>query len=198
MTIEEMCAAFDFSGINANNAILDPVKLNWMNSQYIMKLDSHHLVERIAPILIQKGLATKYWIETRWQWMMKVVDALRERCTTLTEFAEKGRYFFTADFEYDPEGVSKRFVNPALAEHLDLIRRAFSARTDLGKTEAEQIIRQKAQEWGLKPADLIHPLRLALTGITGGPGLFEIIELLGQPEVDKRLSRAIDFIRSLP
>jgi glutamyl-tRNA synthetase len=197
MSKDEIVKVFDFKGINPTNAIFDPVKLNWMNSQYIMKADNHTLVQKITPFLIDADLATKYWIETRWQWMLKVVEALKERCTTLKDFAENGYYFFKDDFEYDPKGVKKRFKGDDLPDQLDSVRGELKKHYDLKKETAENIVRTKAEEFGLKPAALIHPIRLSLTGVTGGPGLFDIIEILGQPEVDKRLSRAIEFIRNL-
>ncbi|MBN2357333.1 glutamate--tRNA ligase [candidate division KSB1 bacterium] len=197
MTMEEMLEAFDFSGINPNNCIFDPVKLTWMNSQYLMALDNHTLVQLIAPFLIKDDLATKYWIETRWQWLMRVVENLKERCGTLQEFADNGSYFFKGDFEYDPKGVKKRFMADGLADKLEEVRLEFSKDYELKKDTAENIVREKAEKFGLNPADLIHPIRLALTGRTGGPGLFEIVELVGHPEVDKRLTRAIEYIRSL-
>jgi glutamyl-tRNA synthetase len=197
MTKDEMIAAFDFKGINPNNAVFDPVKLRWMNSQYIMKMDNHSLVERIQPILMEKDLATKYWVETRWQWMMKVVEQLKERCETLYDFAEIGYYFFKDDFDYDPDGVKKRFQKAGVAERLEKVQEAFSKYQELNKAKAEEIIRGLAESMEVGAGQLIHPIRLALTGVTGGPGLFDIIELINQPEVDKRLSRAIEYIRSL-
>ncbi len=197
MSEDEIIKVFDFKGINPTNAIFDPVKLNWMNSQYIMKADNHALVQKITPFLIEADLATKYWIETRWQWMLKVVEALKERCTTLKDFAENGYYFFKDDFEYDPKGVKKRFKGDDLPDQLDSVREELKKHYDLKKETAEKVVRAKAEEFGIKPAALIHPIRLSLTGVTGGPGLFDIIEILGQPEVDKRLSRAIEFIRNL-
>lgn len=198
MTRDEIISKFDFVGINPSNAVFDPQKLTWMNSQYIMKTDHHTLVQLIQPILVEKDLSTKYWIETRWQWMLRVVAALKERCENLNEFAEKGYYFFKDDFDYDPKGVNKRFEGkPELPERLDSLRQEFAGEYELSASKAEEIIRARAEEFDIKPAELIHPVRLALTGLTGGPGLFEIIELLGSKEVDKRLSRAIDYIRSL-
>ncbi|NIS15961.1 MAG: glutamate--tRNA ligase [Aliifodinibius sp.] len=197
MSRDEIIRVFDFKGINPTNAIFDPVKLTWMNSQYIMKTDNHTLVQLITPFIIEADLATKYWIETRWQWMLRVVEVLKERCTTLKDFAENGSYFFRADFEYDPKGVQKRFTAEGLGDQLDEVREEMKKHFEIKKDTAEKIVRQKAEEFGIKPAALIHPIRLALTGVTGGPGLFDIIEILGQPEVDRRLSRAIEFIRNL-
>jgi len=197
MSQDEMIRVFDFKGINPTNAIFDPVKLSWMNSQYIMKTDNHSLVQLITPFIIEADLATKYWIETRWQWMLRVVEVLKERCTTLRDFAENGSYFFKADFEYDPQGVQKRFTAEGLADQLEQARKEMKKYYEIKKDIAEKIVREKAEEFGLKPAALIHPIRLALTGVTGGPGLFDIVEILGQPEVDRRLSRAIEFIRNL-
>jgi len=197
LTREEIIGLFDLSGINSSNSIFDPVKLNWMNGQYIRQMDNHTLVQLLIPVMIANDLASKYWIETRWQWMMKVVEALRERCNTLQEFAANGSYFFRDDFEYDPKGVEKRFRAEELADRLEQVRTKMAENYELSKTLAENIVRSKAEQFGIKPADLIHPIRLSLTGVTGGPGLFDIIEILGSQEFSKRLSRAIEFIRSL-
>lgn len=197
MTRDDITEIFDFTGINASNSIFDPVKLNWMNGQYIRQMDNHTLVQQLIPVMIENDLASKYWIETRWQWMMKVVEALRERCNTLQEFADNGSYFFRDDFDYDPKGVKKRFNREGLADQLDQLQAEISPLYELSKAQAEDIVKSKAEQLEIKPADLIHPMRLALTGVTGGPGLYDIIEILGPVEVAKRLSRAIEYIRSL-
>ena len=197
MTEDEIIGLFDLGGINASNSIFDPVKLNWMNGNYIRQMDDSTLVQLLIPVMIANDLASKYWIETRWQWMMKVVEALKERCNTLQEFADNGSYFFRNDFEYDPKGVEKRFKTENLADRLEEVRIEMAKEYELSKQQAENIVKSKAEEFGIKPADLIHPVRLSLTGVTGGPGLYDIIEILGSQEVSKRLSRAIEFIRSL-
>jgi glutamyl-tRNA synthetase len=196
MTTEEMIESFSLDRINPANAIFDMEKLSWMNGEYIRACDNNKLVDLVRPFLIEAGLTTHLWINTRWEWMLKFVAALKERCKLLTDFAEQGRYFFVDKFEYEEKGVNKHFKPESagyLKEWLETI--ASLDRFDMDKMEAA--LRGLAEELDIKPAALIHPTRLALTGTTKGPSLFDVMELLGKQECMKRLERAIDFMGNI-
>jgi len=194
MTIDEMIEAFSLEGVNPNNAVFDVEKLKWMNGEYLREIDSNKIVDLVVPLFIEAGLTTKYWVETNWHWTVKVIDALKERCRLLSEYAEKGSYFFTSNFEYDPKGVRKQFRSDGAASILADINERFQ-QVDVWKKESlEETLRILADEKDLKAGKLIHPVRLAVSGMTGGPGLFDILELLGQKEVQSRIERAIKYI----
>ncbi|MEE8417453.1 MAG: glutamate--tRNA ligase, partial [candidate division Zixibacteria bacterium] len=194
MSLDEMIESFSLERINAPNAIFDIEKLRWMNGEYIRACDNNRLVDLIRPFMIEAGLTTHLWINTRWDWMMKFVSILKERCHLLTDFVERGRFFFMDRFDYESKGVKKHFADRDVAARLenwvDILRQIddFSAKT------LEERLRELAEKLKIKPALLIHPTRLALSGMTTGPPLFDMMELMGNDECLKRLERAIQFI----
>ena len=147
-------------------------------------------------MLVEKGLTTKYYLETRWQWLMKVVGLLKERCKLLTDFVEMSSYFFTDNFEYDAKGVAKHFT-PEAAKLLKALAEKFATVNELTEVKAEEIVRTYAEELQVKPAVLIHPTRLAVTGVTIGPSLFGLLEAIGRDKVCARIARAIVYIEGV-
>lgn len=196
MTVDEMIELFSIEKINPTNAIFDLTKLRWMNGEYIRRYDDNKLIDLIRPFLIEKGLTTNLWINTRWTWMLQFVKLMKERCHLLTDFGDLGNYFFTGEFGYDPKGVDKYFNDDKIAESM---KRWVEILTEFGDNEfrastLEAGLRGLSEELQIKPVVLIHPTRLALSGVTGGPSLFEMMELLGKEECLGRLKRAIEFL----
>jgi len=200
LTRAELIELFALDRVNASNPVFDQTKLEWLNGEHIRRMDRNDLLKALAPILIESGLTTPLGIETRWSWMLQVVGALQERLHLLTDVVPQGSYFFTGDFEYDAKGVNKQFRNATATATLQQLADAFAAmsESELTKERAEETLRELAEANNEKPAKYIHPLRLALSGVTGGPGIFDIVALLGQNECLKRIRRAIAYIENLP
>ncbi len=193
MTADQMIEAFSLERINPSNAVFDPEKLTWMNGEYIRASDDNKLVDLVRPYLVEAGLTTHLWINSRWDWMLKFVRILKERCHLLTDFAEKGRFFFVDEFEYDPKGSAKYFR----ADVLPLIAAWIETLSSTGEYTASAIetgLRELAGKLEIKPATIIHPTRLALSGETAGPPLFDMMELLGREKCLKRLEEAVCVI----
>ncbi|MCK4857021.1 MAG: glutamate--tRNA ligase [candidate division Zixibacteria bacterium] len=197
MSRAELIEAFSLEAINAANAIFDPEKLTWLNGEYIRDKSNHELAKLVAPILIERQFSTKYALETRWQWFMQVIGALKERCKLVSEFADKGAYFFIDEFDYDVKGVKKRFGKPGVRENLTLLYERFDNITDFTEATTEEALRELVDELDCKPAELIHPTRLAVSGLTGGPSLFLLLELVGQQQVIARMKRAVAYIEKM-
>ena len=197
MSRQELIDAFALEGINASNAIFNPEKLTWLNGQYIMEKTDHQLAELVAPLLIESGLTTRYYLETRWQWLMKIMGMLKERCKLTTDFVPASAYFFTDKFEYDEKGVQKSFTKEA-AGHLSRLADEFDKIQDFSHDNIEATLRALAESLGAKPAVLIHPTRLATSGLTGGPSLFSMLEAIGKDHVVLRMRRAVQYIESRP
>ncbi len=195
MSRQELIDAFALEGINASNAIFNPEKLTWLNGQYIMEKTDHQLAEMVAPLLVEAGLTTKYYLETRWQWLMKIMGMLKERCKLVTDFVPASTYFFLDNLHYDEKGAQKAFTKEA-AVHLTKLADRFAAISDFTHDSAEAALRGLAEELGVKPAVLIHPTRLAASGLTGGPSLFGMLEAIGKDRVVTRLRRAVEYIES--
>lgn len=194
MTIDEMIEAFSLERINPTNAIFDTEKLRWMNGEYIRATDDHRLVDLIRPYMVESGLTTQLWINSRWDWMMKYVSIFKERCQLLSDFAEQGRYFFVDRFDYDQKGVEKHFKDPETTGRLGKWLAVVRENADFTAGSLEEALRELSEQLGIKPAALIHPTRLALSGLTKGPPLFDMMELLGRETCAERLERAIKFI----
>lgn len=195
MTLDEIIESFSLERINPSNAIFDIDKLTWMNGEYIRACEDHKLVDLVRPFLVEAGLTTHLWINSRWDWMMKFVRILKERCPLLTDFVEKGRFFFIDQFDYEEKGIKKHFADPLVAGRLATWVETLESLDGFSTASIEEALRELAEKLQIKPAQLIHPTRLALSGSTAGPPLFEMMELLGREECVKRLTRAIDFIK---
>ena len=114
----------------------------------------------------------------------------------IKEFAEKGKYFFSFDYQYEEKVAEKHFSSPEAADRLRAYVDRLSGLDGFEKAQIEQALRGLADEMGIKPAVLIHPVRLATTGTSAGPPLFDLLELLGGEEVIKRIKRAVEFIQA--
>jgi len=196
MTLEEMTGLFTIESINPTNAVFDITKLRWMNGEYIRRTDDNTLVDLIRPFLVEQGLTTNLWINTRWTWMLQFVRLMKERCHLLTEFGELGSYFFTNEFKYDSKGVEKQFNHPEVMARLERWTNILENTGDFSAKALEEELRRLSEQLAIKPAELIHPIRLALTGVTGGPPLFEMMELLGREECVARIKKSVLFIKT--
>ena len=197
MTLEEMIAEFDLSRVSSTPAIYDTKKLTWMNAQYLRKLSPDALLDWYIRFAVRAGLGTTDELRGKAEWLKRVVLSLQERSQTIEELVESSRFYFglpEGDAAYDIAAVKKLFDKPGMAE---LLRKGASALASLDQwtVEAEEkAYRDLIEKEGLKGGDLIHPTRLALTGRTVGPSLFEIIDILGKEEVVARLERAASYI----
>jgi glutamyl-tRNA synthetase len=122
---------------------------------------------------------------------------LKERCKLLTDFADIGFYFFVNEFPYEGKGVKKHFRKPGAAAHLRALTERYQALTDFSAQTAEDTLYALAEELEAKPAELIHPTRLAVSGLTGGPSLFEMLAAIGREHVITRMKKAVAYIENL-
>ncbi len=198
MTRDEMVELFSLERVNAANPVFDVQKLEWMNGEYIRSLSDAEMTDRVAPVLINAGLIDEAQLKSNRAWIEKAVGSLKERVRLLNDVVDLGSYFFTDKFDYDPKGSKKHFTRPGVADDLSTLADTFGILPAVEFTleQTEAVLRELAEKLGRQPAELIHPIRLALTGLTLGPGLFEIVALLGRDKCVARIKRAVEFIRA--
>jgi glutamyl-tRNA synthetase len=196
LSTDQMIELFTLEGVNPSNPIFDPEKLEWMNGEYIRASDNEKLLGLVIPFLIRENLTTKEEVDEKREWLLKFISLLKERCKTLNEFTEKGKYFFAFDYQYEPKAADKHFSSPESAERLSAFIDRLSHLDAFEKEKIEETLRNLADETGIKPATLIHPVRLAVTGTLAGPPLFDLLELLGKEETIKRIKKAVEFVRT--
>ena len=196
LSTDQMIELFTLDGVNPANPVFDPEKLEWMNGEYIRAYDDDKLLDLIVPFLISEKLIRQDTVNQKREWLLKFVFLLKQRCKTLEDFAEKGKYFFKFDNRYEPEAASKHLNSPEAASRLSAYVERLSRLDSFEKPNIERALRGLADEMNIKPAALIHTVRLAATGTSAGPPLFDLLELLGKEEVVKRIQKAVEFIQA--
>lgn len=192
MTLDEMIAAFSLQRVSAKSAVFDETKLEWMNGQYLQQLSNDSLLpevtamwKKIAIQIPDSGGDTIY--------AQKVIGLFKERSKKISEIAEKSRYFFCDPAGYEPQAARKYFKGEA-ARILKILAAKLAELERFDHESLENLYRQAAEDMGLAAGKLIHPTRLAVSGVSFGPGLFEMLELLGRERVLRRLQAALNWI----
>ena len=197
-TLQETVELFELEQMSKKAAIYDTKKLTWMNGQYLSELPLEKILPEAKPFFIKDGLVTEDWFNdaANEAYFEKLVDVVRVRVKTLQEVADASSYFFKELEGYDEKGVSKHFKpeNIAILEQCIAAIKADEV-YDLASTEAAY--NKIAADNGLALGKVIHPTRLALTGRTVSPGMFDVMVLLGKEKTLERLEKAVEFIKSL-
>ena len=192
-SVTELAEMFDITHLNAANAVFDEQKLFAFNKTHIQRKSDHELAAMVAPLLVEAGLSTKYWLETRWEYLRQVIALLKPRVQFIPEFVSQGAYFFSFNGVYETETESQYFDAEAAAL-LEVLADRFQGLAGFTLESTEQTLEALAAERGVKKARIIHPTRLAVSGVSCGPGLFEMLVTLGQPVVIDRLRQAVKHI----
>ena len=181
----ELVERFDIKDVSSSGAIFDQTKLEWLNHAYIKTIDGGRLAALVSPFLAEAGL-TPPADAARFVGML---DTLRERGKTLRELVEVGRFYFERPREYDPKAAAKLFT-PAGVERLGALIERLGAVAPFASAALEALYREMAEALGLKLVDLAQLTRLAVTGGTASPPLFDVLALLGREETLARLRAA--------
>ena len=195
LSIDELVRVFKLEHVNKANPIFNEEKLLSLNREYIKNTPDYKLAEQVAPLLVQAGLTTKYWLETRWEYLIRIVSMLKERCSRLTDFVEMSGYFFSDEFDYEEKAARKQFTAES-SERLKELALRFEALDVFNKESLENTLNEYAEELDIGKGKLIHPTRLAASGISRGPGLYDLLVTLGKEAVIKRMRKAVAFIDS--
>lgn len=195
-TLNETVDLFELEQMSKKAAIYDTKKLTWMNGQYLSELPLEKILPEAKAFFIKDGLVTEDWFTNHEEYFAKLVDVVRVRVKTLQEVADASTYFFKYVTEYDAKGVAKHF-KPESVAILEQCIAAIEADDvyDLATTEAAY--NKIAADNDLSLGKVIHPTRLALTGRTVSPGMFDVMVLLGKEKTLDRLHKAVEYIKSL-
>ncbi len=187
-TLEELIEKFTLEAVGRSPAAINPGKLDWLNSQYIKKKDLDELVRLFRPFLEEKG-----YLAPDLEFLKKIVSSLRERAKTLVEMANLSEFYFAEEVSYEEEGA-KKFLTPGSLLIFEEMREALSKEKRLDRETAHRLIQQLSERQGQPLVKIAQPIRMALTGRTASPPLDEVMEILGQGRVIRRLEKAIKYI----
>ncbi len=190
-TRQELIAAFALEGINGGNAVFNPEKLDWFNQQYIMRLAPNDLAVRVRPFFEAVGIWRDDLIDDRHAWFFAMLELFRPRAKRLQDIAEQAKFFFVDAVELDPAAADKHLRAAGMAEHLVALDEALASAATFDAQTLEGILRHTAEARSVKAATLIHALRVALTGKSISPGIFDVLALLGRERVHIRINAAV-------
>ena len=195
MGMDELIGAFSIEQLSKKSGVFDLRKLEWLNGQYLHELSPVEILGHVAPLFVKQGYISPEDIDGKRDLLLKIIGLLRERCRLFPEFVERGAYFFVDPETYEEKGARKHFKGEPAAELLETLAARFGALGEFNVEATEDAVRTLSEELDIGAGKLIHPTRLAVTGVTYGPGLFELLEVVGRERGVARLRRAADFIR---
>ncbi len=181
---QEAASIFDITNVNKTAATFDLKKLEWMNNQYLKAADTDMLVDLILPLLREKGLVVEGKIDRKY--IRSLVQLFQPRMTVIGDFVERADFFFTDEPCMDP-AAKEKYLSADLSREFGSYVARLDALTDFNVVSIEEAFRAVVADFQTEAKKLIHPVRVALTGKTVGPGLFEVIYYLGKERSKQRL-----------
>ncbi len=187
-TREELIEKFTLEAVGKSAAAINPGKLDWLNSQYIKRMELEELTEKARPFIEARGYSVRDSVLLK-----KAVQSLKERVKTLVEMAEVAGFYFSEEIVYD-EKAAEKFLKKETAEIFEEAIKALSKEAALDKEKSHALIEGLAEARGGALVTVAQPMRVALTGKTVSPPIDEVMDTLGQERVTQRLERAIEYI----
>jgi glutamyl-tRNA synthetase len=186
ISTEEVVSLFELNQINRRNAAFDLDKCFWINGQYLLAMDLARYAELAIPFLEKAGIT---W--PTWDSLEKVLAIVKPKVKLLKDLPEWVACFFTEEFPYDEAAVAKSLTGPAAAERLKALSEVYAALPAWDCASLEASLKETAAKLGIKTGELVHPARVAASGRGIGPGLYEMLEILGKERTLARFSKGI-------
>jgi glutamyl-tRNA synthetase len=197
MTLERMVELFDPDGLQKKAAIFDPKKLEWMNGQHLSLMPAGDLAAIATPALVAAGLATTEDLAARRDWYLALLELLKVRARTIDDIVRQAGPYFRDAIAYDADAVAKQWKDRAVtAELLAAVRTALADVATWESAAMEEALRVLAERLGFgeKAGKLFQPLRVALTGLSVSPGIFDVLLMLGRERSLLRIDSAVAWL----
>jgi len=190
-SIDEMITLFDLKDVNKAPGSFDQDKLLWLNQEYIKTADTQHLIDQLAWHLNEQDIDISSGPD-----IIKVIDALRERCKTLVEMAESMKMFYQDFKSFDEKAASKQF-KPAAEPIITALIVKYSELEDWSSEAIHDIVKQVCDEQEIGFGKVGQPFRLALSGTGNAGSIDTVAELVGKNRTIERLNMALDYITQI-
>ena len=192
-SMQEMIDKFSLENITTSPAAFNPEKLLWLNAHYLKATDTKRVAELLVPFLRKRGVVAG-GAQPDALLLERLVLALRERSQTLVEMADKAVPFFQESVTMDQE-AAKKFLTAAVQPAFTMLVAALERMSSFEHDALEQEFKSVLAGTGLSMSKLAQPVRVALTGGTVSPGIFDVMLILGRDRTLARLKKAIDLMR---
>jgi glutamyl-tRNA synthetase len=195
MTVPQMIELFSVDGLSKKAAIFDTKKLEWMNGQHLSMLSAAELAPLVTRAIVAAGLATEAELMGRQSWYLSLIDLLKVRARTIDDIVRQAIPYLSETIVYDPDAVAKQWKDAAATRDLlQATRDALAATHTWEAIQLEDSLRALAEARGIAAGKIFQPLRVALTGLTASPGIFDVLVMLGR---EKSLARIDDAVHRI-
>ncbi len=184
ISIGEAIKLFDIKNVNKTSATFDLKKLDWINNQYLKDADPQKLAEKLIPLLEEKKYINKDNFDHNY--LLTLIKLFQARLPRLNDFVDWADFFFL-DQPIMDEAAVKKYLSDDLSKEFKLFAQRLDDLADFNIVNIEASFRELVAQLDIEAKKLIHPIRVALTGKTIGPGLFEVIYYLGKERSKNRL-----------
>jgi len=180
----EAIKLFDIKNVNKTAATFDIKKLDWINNQYLKSADPEKLANYLVPLLVEKNYINQDSYDR--PYLLSLVKLFQARLPRINDFVDWADFFFLEEPLMDAEAV-KKYLNIDLSKEFKLFAQRLENLNNFDAINIEAAFRELIAELGIEAKILIHPIRVAISGKTIGPGLFELAHCLGKEKSIKRL-----------
>ncbi len=189
-SLEELVEAFSLEKIGKSGARFDYEKAKWFNKQYLINGDNAEIASQLKPLIAAKGWnADDATLET-------LAGLFKERSTFLKDIPDMATYIFSNDFKYDEKNARKKWKSQHAEKNHALVS-ILENTDDFSAANLETVIKGFIEENELGFGDVMSPLRIAVSGLGGGPSLFDILALIGKEKTVERLQKGYAYFESL-
>ncbi|MGK7311959.1 MAG: glutamate--tRNA ligase [Candidatus Longimicrobiales bacterium M2_2A_002] len=198
MDADELIERFTLDRINRKSAVFDRDKLEWLNGRYLADAPAEALAPGVTDRLVAMGVDAGE-LARREEWLLALIDLLKTRARTVTEIAEQARTYLVDELEYEEKAVKKHWAKKPdeVVERLRRLREVYGELETWELEPLEDALRGLADELGVGAGKVIHPLRLALTGSSASPGIFQVLVAIGRERSLKRIDEGIRRVEGM-
>ena len=189
--MDELISSFSLERVNKAGAVFDLQKLNWLNAEHLRKKTNEELLSLLRDEIQKSKFKSRTFSDN---FLILIIEAMRERVSFVKEFIDTCTYFYEAPVDYEQKSIEKNW-KPETPEHLNKLKEEFASLNDPTKENFERALAKVSEEINVGKGKLIHPLRLAVSGQSTGPGMFDLLFILGKDEVVKRMETAIERLK---
>src|SRR5688572_26110884 len=195
MSLEEMIQLFSTDGLQKKAAIFDPKKLEWMNGQHLNRTPAIELEPLVTPLMIEAKLASPDDLVRRRDWYLSLVDLLKIRARAVGDIVRQAAPYFGADIPYEEQAARQHWKDhAATADLLRMTRERLAPIEPWTPDALERALRELAEARGVAAGRIFQPLRVALTGMSVSPGIFEVLLAMGRELTLRRLDNALRWL----
>ena len=189
-TRQELFDKFTLEGIVNHPALFDLPKLNDLNGEYIRMTSVEELADMILPRLQAAGCVSESPTQEEKNFLLRVTALIHDRMVTLKEAPDMVSFFYNDDFDYEEKGIKKHLAKDTTPALLNALIEKLASIQSWSIESIETSVREAGASMGMEGGKIIHPVRMAITGRTWGPGLFELMEVIGKDICIARLQKA--------